>query len=324
MNYHLYNYSRFVHDTKWLSFFAKSNYEKDPRLQTVLSRTEDYYEYKGLNRTKDYSIKDRTDYARIYLRADNKNIEIKRHYQDIMEFYADNSILLDLINFFCIIFSFINEYLSYNSIMNKIFYFEKDEEKFKCFEDFKEIPKYKEFPNFTISNNKNNDISIYGKDDKGETENKFKLENIETTEAIVEIKNRYKRYEISNCNRFSNWIFFCYKRKYPHNPIDIIDKNLDVVFYLKNMLLSRLINKINYEDKQSFMNFLSVLPIIHKERGNEDDNISVEEKEEELYQNTEKLYIHRFSKVINSLKKKEKLKEKDAKMIKLFKKRIKE
>ena len=240
-------------------------------------------------------------------------IEIKRHYQDIMEFYADNSILLDLINFFCIIFSFINDYLSYNSIMNKIFYFEKDKEKFKCFEDFKEIPMYNKFTDPNLIKNKIYNINKY---DKNDTDISFSNGSIGTT------LNRYKRYEISNCNRFRNWLFFCCKRKYPENPIDIIDAYLDVVFYIKNMLLSRLINKINFEDNQSFMNFLSVLPIIHQKRGNEND--SIEENEEELYQNTEQLDINKVSQEMRTILYKNNKTEKEIKMIKIFNKQINE
>jgi hypothetical protein len=47
-------------------------------LYTGFSRVEDYFLYKGVNRTK--QIFDHNKYARIYIRADNKLIEIKREY----------------------------------------------------------------------------------------------------------------------------------------------------------------------------------------------------------------------------------------------------
>ena len=62
-------------------------------------------------------------------------------------------------------------------------------------------------------------------------------------------------------------MFFCKKEKLK-NKINlikkakkIIDKKLDVVFYIKNMLLFELINKIYLENK-SILNFLS-RPIIY-------------------------------------------------------------
>ena len=65
-----------------------------PRNQIGLSRTYDYFEYKGLNRTKE--IKNPNLYAVIYIRADNRKIEVKRNYQDIYVLYDDNYILLDI------------------------------------------------------------------------------------------------------------------------------------------------------------------------------------------------------------------------------------
>ena len=61
-------------------------------LYTGFSRVEDYFLYKGVNRTK--QIFDHNKYARIYIRADNKLIEIKREYQKALEFYADATSLL--------------------------------------------------------------------------------------------------------------------------------------------------------------------------------------------------------------------------------------
>jgi hypothetical protein len=70
LNYHLYNDSSFIHDLDWFRLF-KDGYNK-PRNQMGLSRAYDYFEYNGLNRTKE--IKNPNLYAVIYIRADNRKL----------------------------------------------------------------------------------------------------------------------------------------------------------------------------------------------------------------------------------------------------------
>ena len=84
MNYHLFDDNRAFH----------FNREDDIHyIKTGLSRIEDYSIYKGLNRTTK-KVEDYESYAKLYLRVDNLRIEIKRRYQDFMEYYADSSSLL--------------------------------------------------------------------------------------------------------------------------------------------------------------------------------------------------------------------------------------
>ena len=45
-----------------------------------------------------------------------------------MEFYANNSILIDVFNFLCIILGFVNEYTARKSLVNKLFFCEKNAE----------------------------------------------------------------------------------------------------------------------------------------------------------------------------------------------------
>lgn len=56
------------------------------------SRVEYYFLYKGLNSTNDTF--DHEKYVKIFIRADNQFIEIKRKYQDFLEFNADATFLL--------------------------------------------------------------------------------------------------------------------------------------------------------------------------------------------------------------------------------------
>ena len=63
------------------------------KVKTLYSRYEEYYLYKGFNRSKTY-VDDFISYARIFMRADLRQTEIRRKYQKLMEFYADASSLL--------------------------------------------------------------------------------------------------------------------------------------------------------------------------------------------------------------------------------------
>ena len=89
------------------------------------SRVEDYALYLGENRTKYYNASDRSTYAKIYIRADNRKVEIKRRYQDFMEFYADNSgMLLSIFWILGVIFAFYDRIKANHSISKRLFYFE--------------------------------------------------------------------------------------------------------------------------------------------------------------------------------------------------------
>ena len=122
LNYHLYNDSSFIHDLDWFQLFKDSNNE--PRNQIGLSRTYDYFEYKGLNRTQE--IRDPLGYATMYIRADNRKIEVKRNYQDINEFYGNNYILLDLYYLLCFILGYYSSFFGRRSIKHKLFFYENN------------------------------------------------------------------------------------------------------------------------------------------------------------------------------------------------------
>ena len=89
------------------------------------SRVEDYALYLGENRTKYYNASDRSTYAKIYIRADNRKVEVKRRYQDFMEFYADvSSLLLSIFWILGVIFAFYDRIKANHSISKRLFYFE--------------------------------------------------------------------------------------------------------------------------------------------------------------------------------------------------------
>ena len=115
MNYHLQNESNLIDVIK---------YDGDPLLKTGFSRDEQYFLYKGLNRflTKPYGYK---NYAKLYIRVDNKKLEIKRKYQQLIEFYGEHSSsLIGVFVILNIVFSFINNCVFNHIIVQKLFFFE--------------------------------------------------------------------------------------------------------------------------------------------------------------------------------------------------------
>ncbi len=115
MNYHLFNESQLFHIFE---------YHEIPRITVGFSRTEEYSLYKGLNR---YSTKpfDYQNYAKLFIRVDNKKVVIKRKYQNFMEFFSDNSVFLaNIYTVLNLILSFYARFKAKHSITNKLFYFE--------------------------------------------------------------------------------------------------------------------------------------------------------------------------------------------------------
>jgi len=115
MNFNLFNESKFLH------IFED---DENPKIMAGFSRVEDYSLYKGLKRALNISY-DYENYAKLYIRVDNKKIIIKRKYQDFMEFYADNSsLLINIFQILCFIFSFYDKLSANHSITKKLFFFE--------------------------------------------------------------------------------------------------------------------------------------------------------------------------------------------------------
>ena len=131
MNYHLEDNSKIIQlDIK----------DQDPEIETGISRVEDYAEYKGVNRTIN-GYGNEINYAKIYIRADNRKIMIKRKYQDLLEFYPDKSSLwLSVYWILGFFFALYDRENANHSISKRLFYFEgiKDN-KFNKFKELKEL-----------------------------------------------------------------------------------------------------------------------------------------------------------------------------------------
>ena len=110
------------------------------QVKTLYSKYEEYYLYKGFNRSKTY-VDDFISYARIFMRADLRQTEIRRKYQKLMEFYADaSSLLAALYTVLDIIFGFFTGFYAHHSLSKRLFFFrELEDNNFHIFEKNKHI-----------------------------------------------------------------------------------------------------------------------------------------------------------------------------------------
>ena len=115
MNEHLY-------DDNYL-FWVFGDDDEARYIKTIFSRYEEYSLYQGVNRAQGSS--DYLNYAKVYIRADTKKIDVKRKYQKVMEFYADaSSLLIAVFEILVIIFNFINNFWAEQKLAKKIFFFQ--------------------------------------------------------------------------------------------------------------------------------------------------------------------------------------------------------
>ena len=289
MNYHLY-------DSKDNNFFSTDDYPEEPRLQAGLSRIYDYFEYKGFDISDESIVKTKNEYARIYLRADNKKIEIKRHYDNIMEFYGDNYIILDLFDFLCFLLGIITAYLDRITLQRKIFLFEDD----------------KHEKDTIIKIRQNLKQSIGDPSKKQENKNRIIIPNTNsvseyTERAISELKNenkkKYKRYNATCCEEFTNWLCACKDNTYQdengftiESPNNVIDSKFDASYYIKKMMILDLIQKYDYEEKHPYINIHSVLPAFKPSNAKKIRGISsLEDKIDNINKDLDKLNLNLFN-----------------------------
>ena len=261
MNYHLYDDNHILHiDRK----------EDKQDIKTGLSRVEDYSLYKGLNRTFK-KVEDYEAYAKIYIRADNKKIEIKRRYQDFMEYYADSSCLL--LNIFWIlgkIIAYYDKIKANHSISKKLFYFEGIKgnkfQELKKIKDFIELKRESETKdNINISN----DSERPGQNSKDKSNIQYKKEMTKQLMDNFEKKFNNKNNQFIDFSTYnilemllSFKICICKTKKLKlkvdliRQARKVIKDKLDIVYYIRNMIKLELTNKLKPENKEIF-DFLS-------------------------------------------------------------------
>ena len=267
INYHLY-------DDKQILRLGKEGGKM--KIKTGLSRVEDYAVYKGLDRVNN-KIEDYETYAKLYIRVDNKKIEIKRRYQDLMEFYADtSSLLLSIFWLLGILFANYDKIKANHSISKKLFYFEG----VKYNNNFKNFKSIKNSLNANMTRNKlpNQDNSKIQQSIRNPPNSNERIinNNIHNVNSLVKINYEQKNNEDKNIDFSSYNIFemlvsfkFCFcKTKKFENKINLIkqarkmiDDKLEVVFYIRNMFSFEAIKKI-YLKNNEIIEFLS-RPIIY-------------------------------------------------------------
>ena len=117
MNQHLYD-----DDSLFLVFYNENDVES--QLSSLYSRYEEYSLYQGLNRTNTSS--DYLNWVKLFFRADTRKTDVKRKYQNLLEFYADAScLLIGFYDILIIIINYINNFYAELSLSKKIFFFKE-------------------------------------------------------------------------------------------------------------------------------------------------------------------------------------------------------
>ena len=276
MNYHLF-------DSKDVSFYNIDDYPEKPKLITGLSGIYDYHEFKGEDRAKKDAVFDRYDYAKIYLRAANRKIEVKRHYQNIMEFYADNSIVKDLFEICCFVLGILTTYLDRYSLAKRLFIFEDEKnENYNKINDIKTFFQNKSTIIKRNLKNKNNAGNIINnKDASQETNSQNETKQLNNNKQIIynlkkTITSRtkiLKRYNLTTWEYFIKWLCSCRKNNFEdtegcliEDSSDVIKGKFDACYYIKNMILLELIHKFELKGKKNLMNFVSIIPIFKSKK----------------------------------------------------------
>ena len=175
-------------------------------ITALYSRYEEYSLYLGLNRSLT-NPPDKINYAKLYMRADTKKTDIKRTYQNIMEFYADvSSLLLGIFRVLIIIFNFINNFYAEYSFSKRIFIFKEFENAY--FDLSKRQNKINQLKSLIDSYNSNNSetssfesgLDIFFNNEKNFRNYDLNTFNKTKKKQLNVINNSYKRNSISYSN----------------------------------------------------------------------------------------------------------------------------
>ena len=277
-------------------------FEDDEINTNIFSRNEQYFVYKGNYDTKKEKLpKDYDTYAKIYIRADAREVKIKRKYQTFFEFWADTfSFWNALVAIIAFILNSFYKFYAFYYIGNEIFFFKEKEnkeinhlnysEKNKEIKRLMDITKTKtkdyertstnnirniEKNNDEIINETNHDLKVEDKianfDNQKITKYSFNFYEIP---VIIKWLKLFRCINICKCQKLMNKMNLYSKAK------NIMKEKLNIVVYIKNMLyLDTFKKKIKNEDKDYILQFLG-MPIkspaqseINEENSNINNNI---------------------------------------------------
>ena len=265
------------------TFFLNSYFESnndlffetrgDETIRNSFSRTEQYFLKRDLNNSDE-------SFAKLYIRADNKKMIIKRTYQTLTEFFAVTfSFWEDLFLICSFIITAYNKFSLNYSIEKKLFFFK--EIKNNDFDISKNSTKIKELigsigssseMNITYQNSEINDILGNPKLPDIKVDKKIKND-------LIKRKYTLDRHKLVPKKIFDFFNFFeckcCKWAKLDSQAIlyskaeDILDSKLDVIYYLKSVLTLDIYKNIFMDDKQEILKFLC-MPIISSETENKE------------------------------------------------------
>ena len=268
-------------------FFPTEGIDK---INNLFSRTEQYFLYKDPKDNK-------KSVANIYIRADTRKMEIKRKYQTVLEFFADTFSFWEDIFLLCKIILTAYNSASLNYYIHKeIFYFKGMQNKYLNIN--KNSYKYKKLKNILTNNGiiekeqiqdepHNIDINLETNDNDKDTSKTNVNNNIHSMPPISinqntnnEVKNKFqckyiwktikyaliKLFDFVTCKKCKHK--FGYEYKLLSNADKIIDDKLDIITYIKNMIIFDIYNFGTNKEMKKIFNLLS-MPIIPSD--NDDD-----------------------------------------------------
>ena len=278
------------------AFFMNSYFESNNDLffetksseivNSLFSRTEQYFLHRDINNKRD-------SYAKIYIRADTKNMIIKRTYQTLTEFFAVTfSFWEDLFLLCSFVITAYNKFCLNYSIEKKLFYFK--EKKNSHFDVTKNSAKIKELINSTdsfsdntiIQNSEKNellDMDITRNSQNISQQNINKKNNNNVLLSHKYTMNRFKLvpkklfdfFNFFDCN-CCRWASLDSQAALYSKAEDIIENKLDVSYYLRTIFTFDIYKSIFMDDKQEILKFLS-MPIISSNKGEKEDNYQYHE-----------------------------------------------
>ena len=246
----------------------------DKKQNTLFSRAEQYY----LHRTSNII-------GKIYIRADTRKMIVKRTYQTLTEFFAVTfslwedlflicNIALNTYNRFCLNYSISKKLFFFEGIDDTHFNFAKNKDKIKELirktNDISVSVRSSQLKTFVRTSTKNQHGNINDTDRKTiyNEDNKTDLENNESEQTLNRLVLILKRF-LDFLNFFE--CKCCKSRKLEKRTIlfsnaeDIINAKLDIINYLKSILLLDMFKDIAMDDKKEMLNFLC-MPFISSNR----------------------------------------------------------
>ena len=278
---------------------------------TVFSRVEQYSYYKGEDRVKRkiQNDGDYKNYAKIFIRADTKKLNVQRNYESITGFWADHTqIFFDAFTVSNFFIGMIYNFLQLHSLSKKLFYFyDIDKKEHNNFNYHPNVIKLKELINKMnndeklqinkaelnllklnpkASMNTMNEMRINQKQISEENSN-ISYSNLRDSpistgndtkkeSSLKSKKNCFSKLFLARCNNN-------YKNYSKANKM--IEDKLDIVLYVRNTILLDIISQtVLGKERKNIARFLSI-PLVSLK------DIKNENKKDNIFEGNTKRYI---------------------------------